>query len=356
MAGVLRSMLVDGKYFKMVLPKLQPGQIELFRKRLPKRPYHTDSFKNGLTIADAARAIKSRYVQHNGPTHCYWLVFDLDRKNATMYWDDVDAPAPNITATNPFNGHAHLIYGLELPVRTAPDGSADALRYAAAIEAALRDLLGADIGYSGLICKNPLHEHWQVQIWEPHSYTLNWLEDYLDLSKYSDRRRKLPEYGLGRNCNLFNAVRLWSYRAIRQGWPDYDQWHNAVLERATAYNIRHFKPCPAGMLVENEILHTARSISKWTYRHFSPAGFSAWQARQGRKGGKVTASRYDMVERGAAGGVKGGALKGKIKRDTLLPLVLEMHKDGFTNADIAREVGESKMTVGRWVKRYAIQK
>ncbi|MFG7662142.1 replication initiation protein, partial [Klebsiella pneumoniae] len=44
-------------------------------------------------------------------------------------------------------------------IRTAPDGNAAPLRYAAAIEAALREKLGADMGYSGLICKNPLHHN-----------------------------------------------------------------------------------------------------------------------------------------------------------------------------------------------------
>ncbi|MGK3295826.1 replication initiation protein, partial [Escherichia coli] len=29
-------------------------------------------------------------------------------------------------------------------------------------ESALRKKLGADTGYSGLICKNPNHSHWKI--------------------------------------------------------------------------------------------------------------------------------------------------------------------------------------------------
>lgn len=89
---------------------------------------------------------KSRYIQANGPTHKYWLVFDVDKPNASLDWYDSGAPAPNIVATNRENGHAHLIYGLEVSIRTAPDGRSAPLRYAAAVENALREKLGADKG------------------------------------------------------------------------------------------------------------------------------------------------------------------------------------------------------------------
>ncbi len=82
----------------------------------------------------------------------FWLGFDVDRTGAAIDWSDRNAPAPTLTITNPENGHAHLLYALETPVRTAPDGN-EPLRYAAAVENALRKKLEADTGYSGLICK-----------------------------------------------------------------------------------------------------------------------------------------------------------------------------------------------------------
>ena len=308
------------------------AQLELFRERLPRKPYHTDELTTGLSIADVSRALGARYIQPNGPTHRHWIVFDVDQPAATLSWDDVGAPAPNITVTNRANGHAHLIYGLETPIRTAPDGNVAPLRYAAAIEAALREKLSADLGYSGLICKNPLHTHWLVQVWEPYSYDLNWLADYLDLSPYNGRKQ-LPAYGLGRNCTLFEKTRQWAYKAIRQGWPGYEAWLAAVVERAIGYNVQFEQPLPV-----NEVRHTAKSIAKWTHRNLTPAGFSAVQAARGAKGGKVS---------------KGGGRpsnSGKARAD-LLPEVLRLKGMGYSNRDIGEDLGISSSTVSLYLKR-----
>ena len=308
------------------------AQLDLFRERLPRKPYHTDEFTTGLSIADVSRALGARYIQPNGPTHRHWLVFDVYHAAATLSWDDVGAPAPNITVTNRANGHAHLIYGLETPIRTAPDGKVAPLRYAAAIEAALREKLGADLGYSGLICKNPLHTHWLVQVWEPASYDLSWLADYLDLSPYNGRKQ-LPAYGLGRNCTLFEKTRQWAYKAIRQGWPGYEAWLSAVIDRAIGYNVQFEPPLPA-----NEVRHIAKSIAKWTHRNLTPAGFSAVQAARGAKGGKVS---------------KGGGRpsnSGKARAD-LLPEVLRLKGMGYSNRDIGEDLGISSSTVSLYLKR-----
>jgi hypothetical protein len=115
-------------------------------------------------------------------------------------------------------------------------------------------------------------------------YDLGWLADYVDLSAYSNQRR-MPDYGLGRNCNLFDYLRNWAYKAIRQGWPNYEQWYEACLTRAEGYNVKNFKtPLPSG-----ETKATAKSVANFTHKEFSSAGFSAWQARQGGKvGGKIS--------------------------------------------------------------------
>ena len=304
------------------------AQLDLFRERLPRKPYHTDEFTTGLSIADVSRALGARYIQPNGPTHRHWLVFDVDHAAATLSWDDVGAPAPNITVTNRANGHAHLIYGLETPIRTAPDGKVAPLRYAAAIEAALREKLGADLGYSGLICKNPLHTHWLVQVWEPASYDLSWLADYLDLSPYNGRKQLLA-YGLGRNCTLFEKTRQWAYKAIRQGWPGYEAWLSAVIDRAIGYNVQFEPPLPA-----NEVRHIAKSIAKWTHRNLTPAGFSAVQAARGAKGGKVS---------------KGGGRPSKAA--DLLPEVLRLKRMGYSNRDIGEDLGILSSTVSLYLKR-----
>lgn len=253
-----------------------------FRDHLPRKPYHTDDLGDGLRIRDVQKALQARYIQANGPTHQWWLIYDVDRSGAALDWDDRGAPPPTMTVQNPENGHAHLIYGLAVPVRTASDGRPGPLRYAAAIDNALRGQLDADPSYSGLICKNPLNPFWRVMEWESELYSLDDLEGWLDLTQYADKRKRLPDYGLGRNCNLFDRLRLWAYKAIRQGWPDAERWHQAVLERARGYNTFD------SVLSDNEVKTIARSVAKYTHRHFSESGFSQWQAVQGSKGGRAS--------------------------------------------------------------------
>ncbi|HBK1598594.1 TPA: replication initiation protein, partial [Escherichia coli] len=205
--------------------------------------------------------------QQNQPHAQFWLVFDVDREGAAIDWSDLNAPAPNITIKNPVNGHAHLLYALNIAVRTAPDASVKALKYAAAIERALCEKLGADVNYSGLICKNPFHLEWQVMEWREEAYTLDELADYLDLST-SARRSIDKHYGMGRNCHLFEMTRKWAYRAIRQGWPAFSQWLDAVIQRVEMYNAS--LPVP---LSPPECRAIGKSIAKYTHRNFTAETF-----------------------------------------------------------------------------------
>ncbi len=172
--------------------------LQYFDENLPHRPYHTDDLAFGLRISGKGRALLARYIQQNQPHAQFWLVFDVDREGAAIDWSDRNAPAPNITVKNPVNGHAHLLYALNIAVRTAPDASVKALKYAAAVERSLCEKLCADVNYSGLICKNPFHLEWLVMEWREEAYTLDELADYLDLSA-SERRSIDKHYGIGKS-------------------------------------------------------------------------------------------------------------------------------------------------------------
>lgn len=247
--------------------------LKLFNDRLPHKPYFTDELQCGLRIAAKERAILAKYIQFNQPHAQYWLCFDVDRPGAAIDWSDLNAPAPTISIMNKANGHAHLLYALKTAVRTAPDGKIKPLKYAAAVESALREKLGADVGYSGLICKNPNHDNWQIAVWQSELYTLDWLADSLDLTSVNEKLIS-PDYGLGRNCSLFDKTRKWAYRAIRQGWPEYNQWLIACSERAAAYNLQFDSP-----LSDTEVLSIAKSIAKWTSSKITEASFQQFVAK-----------------------------------------------------------------------------
>ena len=302
----------------------QLQQADLFRSRLPRRPYATDYMEWGIRPMPQAVALQKRHIQPNPPCLTYWLVLDVDRPDAAMRWEELGMPAPTWIARNPENGHAHLAYGLAVPVVSSDAARAAPLKLAAAIQAAYTDALGADVNYSGLICKNPLHPDWQV-LWfyrgEHDLYSLGDLADYVDLRGFGGKRRAVPETGLGRNCAVFDKLRTWAYKAVRDYWRPggYADWQAAVVSRAGGYNT-FSEPLPS-----TEVRAIAKSVGKWVWQRFTPAQFRAVQGVRGRrKGAKV--------------------------RATLLPMAQELRAQGLTLRAIAAELGVSYQTVSNWLK------
>lgn len=302
-------------------------QLDLFKSRAPKKPYCASDMDWGVKIRPLAQAICHKYLQANGPTHKYWLIFDIDRPSAAYDWQDMGCPEPTIITINPANGHAHLFYGLEVSVRTSDDARAGPLRFAAAVECALREKLWADAGYCGLIAKNPLHSHWITTVSGRGYYDLQELSEWLDLSQYNDRRRKLPAYGLGRNCTVFDDLRKWAYRAIRQGWPDYRQWLAACEQRAVGINAGFKGPMP-----QAECRHIAKSVAKWTHKHITEQGFSEYQAAQGHKGG-----------------VRSGEVRREASADKAAA-ARALADQGMTQRAIAEQLGAHRNSVANWLK------
>lgn len=302
-------------------------QLDLFSGSLPAKPYCSNDLTAGLVIRNVEHALRCRYIQPNHPNSKLWLVYDIDRPTCVSeLTDDLLLPAPHFFVQNPKNQHAHAFYGLETPVHLNVHSSQKAARFAGAVDCALTSKMNADAAYSGLIAKNPVHGYWRTYTVNCEYYELGEISDYLDLDKYGDRRRSLPETGLGRNVNLFNRLRFWSYKAIRQGWPEADQWDRAVLDRAIGYNAAgyHDEETQRSPLPHSEVRNTAKSVAKWTYKHFSQQGFSELQASRGKK-------------------------KGQKRRDELLPKVLEMRAQGATHQQISDAIGVAKRTVTRWL-------
>jgi hypothetical protein len=258
----------------------QQGQLSLFTvERLPHRPYCTDDYEAGTWPRQLSTALQRRYIQPNPPAVRFRLLFDVDRPAGAHAWTDANLAPPNWTATNPRNGHAHVCYEIDIPILVDPFVDRAPVRFAAAIECAYRESMRADAGYAGHLCKNPMNGHWITTVFRQEGYSLPELSEYIpDLSRFNDKRTKLPEYGLGRNVSHFNRLRLWAYKAVnayRDG--DFETWHSCVQEKATEYN--DFTP----PMDWNEIKHTAKSVATWVWKH-APASalrFSRLQAARG---------------------------------------------------------------------------
>ena len=148
--------------------------------------------------------------------------------------------------TNKINAHAHLVYGLSVPVLLESDEARVApMRYLAAVESAFRAALQADEGYSGLITKNPQHPIWRVLRGPTAFYDLGYLAEHVHLEKHLPKQGAKPqEVGLGRNCVLFDFLRLWAYKAVREmrGQRNFIVWQARVYDRALNRNADFKRP------------------------------------------------------------------------------------------------------------------
>lgn len=314
----------------MLIQEQEQTQLELFASNLPLKPYCSDDLEFGLLIRQAKTAIQKRYIQHNKPTSVHWLAFDCDYPNAIEDARSNLLPAPNIAVLNRQNGHSHLLYGLEVPVHRTAVARAKPLQFLAKVEYALRESLRADVGYSGLIVKNPHHNHWLTYEINPRSYDLPELADWLTLPERLPTKGQ--QVGLGRNCTLFENLRRWAYREVLNYRlvSNFGAFKDAVLTQAIAFNSF---PTP---LPQSEIRSTALSVSKWTWEKYT---------------GRVTDEEFSLIQanRGRLGGLKGG--RGRTTQDAEnRSTALKMRSEGHTLKEISDVLHVPLSTIGRWCK------
>lgn len=321
-------------------------QLALFEPhRWPRRPYCSDDLEHGLRIRSLKQAITRTYIQANPPHLRVWSIYDVDKPyadpedtsglmtSAGLAWEDANLPPPSWAAVNRANGHAHLVYGLSAPVLVDGLGARDApLRYLCAIESLMSEMLGADTGYSGLITKNPAHPLWRTLRGPTLAYELAYLAEYLpNIEKHRPKARRVEEVGLGRNVTLFDSLRHWAYRNVRQykgegGLRGWNAWLSATNLKGLERNGDFNNP-----LDGREVWHVARSVAKWTYQRFDLAAsdkrFSALQAHRGRIGG---------IAKGVAN--EGARADARI-----------MSAAGMSQRAIAKELGVGQSTVSDWL-------
>lgn len=258
-------------------------QIQALFSDLPKKPYCTD-FKGFCHIRTKKQAIKHAYIQPNHPAVVRWLVFDLDCEQALFAFHDKNVPRPQLIIKNPKNGHAHYCYKLSEKVGLWSNSSQRAINYLNAVYNALRRKLGADMGYSGNLIKNPAHSNWQTYITgAKKSYTLGELAEYLDLTEPTTKPKSANDEHFGRNCSVFHTTRRQAYAIAHK--HDYNTLFTAVLAIANEQNAKFDNP-----MTPNEVRHIAKSITKYCksprFTAISADWFSRLQAHRGRQGGK----------------------------------------------------------------------
>lgn len=313
-------------------PPITQGSLDLFFDGLPSRPYCSNNPSiEGLYRLSYEKAIEYLLIQPNTAKRVVCLCFDVDRPLAAIDWSDRNCPAPNVTVRNPENGHAHLIYMLEAPVAVSDVARIKPVLFMAAIQEGLRRALEGDRGYSGLVVKNPWHKHWITKTWRDEPYGLEDLAELVDLPSPAEMRRRSKQVdyaGLGRNCTVFEVVRKQSYSLVRDYWGPGGAvpFAKAVLGLVMQSNLSDI----GNPMQPSECRAIARSISKWTWTHFTPPMWREIQSRRGTAGGKK---------------------KGALKREELLPKAQSMAAEGKSVREIGEALGVGHATIARWLKR-----
>jgi hypothetical protein len=257
------------------------GLRQDFPNLIPDKPYCADYLSDGLVIRQKSVALRFRHLQLNGPSSFRWMTHDIDAAGAYFAHYDANLPPPNVIMVNQKNGHAHSAYLLANPVARHSASRLEPLRYFAAVERGVARRIGADRHYAGLIAKNPIHTDWRVEWRREDPYSLPELADWL--FERDMRPDPTPEttFGAGRNVTVFDELRQIAYREVRQfkaNGESIDAWRARCEKLALALNLQF----PRAMVL-SEVRAIAKSVAKWTWKHFSVERFSALQAFRARK-------------------------------------------------------------------------
>jgi hypothetical protein len=322
--------------------------VDPFIASLPHKPYCANDLSFGLKIRNKEHALKHKHIQHNPPILLNAMLFDIDKPNSAMIWEDVGAPPPNIIMINSENGHAHYRYDLEIGVARSDKARLHPQRYFAAIEHALTCQLTADKGYSGLIAKNPLHSKWETYSPRSESYTLSELEDYTDLKKYPRPTKKREVRQEGRNLYQFDQLRFWAYERVTEAKKatNFEGWERMLTAKAEKSNT--YQP-PLSIQENKQIV---KSVAKWTWSKYVPG------SGEGIKRGSVSSQisnweQLTLLEKQQVAAAKTNIKRAESGFKAAKEAVAKLQKDGvkITVRKLAETAGISKSSAGRYLKK-----
>lgn len=243
---------------------------------LPKYPFATDSWDNGLYRMKREKAIGKRFIETCPKTMRNLIVLDVDIEQAEWHIKGIVEeegllPEPSFITINPVSEHAQVGYFIDGFSR-----SPKSQHFFTDISKGLQTIMSGDAAYGGRTMRNPLHP-FQHTIWGTDTlYHLNELKEY---TKYADIVNVDEEslFGYGRNKAVFDSVRAWAYRE-RLKHDDYDKWYSVVENKAKELNGSLEQP-----LFTNEIRTIVKGVVSFTWKKFSKESFSALQSHRAKQ-------------------------------------------------------------------------
>jgi hypothetical protein len=311
--------------------------------------------KDHSVIRTAPNALLFSYIQPNSPMAYSRIVFDLDwHQNRhrfhdlplrylaeTRAWEnELNVPEPSWVALSRDKNSAHIGYELETPVGRHEHARVKPQQFLAAIESALSLKLGADEGFTGQLCKNPLHRDWDFYKGSAHGRELHELAEYVELiSKKVGPYNREPRGEIGRNVFLFDEVRFWAYdNVVAYRGAGYEIWEHSAVNTATRINAASYEHLPMiagrGLLPLSECKAIGKSVARWVWTNHGKrsltAAFSELQAW-----------------RGARGAVAAAKAKRERREEQILAAIGQQTSKGQipTMGNVAKHIGCSKGTL-----------
>lgn len=242
--------------------------LENFIDSLPEKIRCTDWFEEGTKFRKKDKALSFRYLELN-QLYKKFIALDIDKAGAAFFWEDKGLPPPTFTVINPENAHCHYLYELNTPVYYTVEARRQPQKFYENTDLALTYALKADTAYVGKFVKNPLHPSWRT-ICHRVSYDLEDFQEYgLDLKSHK-QKLKLAESLTGRNQTIFDTLRHWAYQEVKTHGL-YAAFQEATDRKALSIN-QLFLGHSTGLLPAKEVLSTAKSVAKWTWKHRNSVG------------------------------------------------------------------------------------
>lgn len=265
-----------------------------------------------------------RVKLHLNDRHFLMTDYDHSLSNPLKLYDI----KPNIIIYNPLKSTHQAFWLLATPVH-CQNKQSPAYRYLRAIENGFDSLYGCDQDFRRHIHRNPLYSESNVSWLHAERYKLKHLAEVVDLKAVISREdRSLHDDAEGRNSELFNVLRQWAYKQIKNlSECDFDAFTKQLIVRANIYNTFSI-PLP-----DSEVKTIARSISRFCIARINDtAKFSERQAIRGAVGGKKS--------KGGGRPSIDNRLLGEIRT------LKSVHK--YSNRKIAKELGISPSTVTKY--------
>jgi hypothetical protein len=271
-----------GESERHLTQEITSNRSRVFYDSLPQRPYCAKYPIARTIVRGKDQASSFPIIQPNSPSVWRWMVFDLDAPDSYFRAEERECPTPSFTAINKANGHAHIAYMLESPVTSFGASGWKPQTFYCDVERGLTKKLGADTGYSGLLCKNPLSEMWEVEWNTARPYQLAELNDCLTKAdKQYILKTKKSDSPAGRNCEVFAQLSKIAYRNVliyKKGDKTSSEFMEFLTGAATVINSQFRVP-----LNRLEVSSIAQSVARWVWQRFTVAKFSAIQSARVKK-------------------------------------------------------------------------